>query len=245
MSLVEAKAGSLSQIPTEEIKARLSAALVRTADGLAEMAAYVGELEARGEDLSSLRLAIMPYLRKIAHRQLLPQLVVSYAGSPQLLSAVASLPIPDQHRLLERGTVAIAVVEEDGQIGSREIDPRALSVKQIPRVFSPDGIVPPRDQEVKPRKKREATRKYSVRVDAKSRRIFVGRMAVPIAEVMTSLAEAAGWQGEIVDEQHHGNMPTAAAKLTENEKARLRAMAKAVNMEESEFVRRAILTWLI
>lgn len=243
MSLVEIGSSDLSSLTTAQLEDRLASALGRTAEGIAEMAACVRELESRGEDLARLKLAIMPYLRRIAQGQLLPQVVVSYAGSRQLLDAIASLPLSDQQHLLDVGTVKVAVVEADGMIGAREIDPRALPPRDIARVFSPAGLRPPTEQLALPRTSREG-RRYSVRVDKQKRRVLVGRMSVPIAEVLTALAEAAGYGGEIPAEDFVGRHK-AHTPLTDGEKERLVAMAKATGVSETEIVRRAILTWLI
>jgi hypothetical protein len=74
---------------------------------------------------------------------------------------------------------------------------------------------------------------------------LIGRASVPIAEVLAALAEAAGWQGVIDDKDHTGNQPTASAKLTPDEKERLKALARAADLPEWEVVRRAILAWLV
>jgi hypothetical protein len=234
---------NLSALSSDEIKQRLTQALGRTAEGLAEMAACVRVLEERGDDLSWFRMGIKPYLRLIAQGQLLPSIVVTYAGLPNLLSAVAALPLSDQRHLIEQGTVAVAVVEQDGTIGTRQIDPRALPTRDIRRVFSSSGIVPPAKQAAAPKRQRREGRRYSVRVAADREHLLVGKARVPIAEVLTVLSEEGGWGG-VIDEDLH-NCPTAAAKLLPAEKERLVAFAKATGLEEWEIVRRAILAWLV
>lgn len=238
----------LSTVSTEELRSKLAAALAHTAQGLTEMAGCVRELEARGEDLSALRLAVLPYLRRIGHGQLLPEIVVSYAGSPKLLAAVSALPIPDQHSLLDTGSVPVAVFDGNGGIGVRQIDPRALSTRDIQRVFAPDGIRPPVDQVEQFRKKGapRVGRRYQVRVDRTRREVIVGQMRVPVAEVLTALSEAAGWGGEMDEEARKTQgMPRASTNLTEEEKERLVALSKALQLSEWEIVRRAILVWLL
>lgn len=236
----------LTVLSSDDLRERLASAMGRTAEGLVEMAACVRELEARGEDLSGLHMAILPYLRRIAYGQLLPRLVIAYAGTPKLLSHASTLPLPDQERLLAEGTVEVAVAERDGSIGSRRIDPRAIPPRDLARIFSEEGIVAPERQQPRKRNPRAAGRTFAVRVDRERRRLLVGRMAVPIAEVMLALSEAAGYGGEIDDDARQQNlMPRAVTNLTPEEKERLGALAKAMNLEEREVVRRAILTWLI
>lgn len=225
---------------TEQIQRRLVDATMRTATGLAEMAACVVELESRGVDLSHLKLAILPYLRLIASGQLLPDIVVRYAGQQRLLSAAAKIPLADQAVLLETGRVRIAVMEKDRSIGFREVDPRALTPHEINRVFSSDGILPAEKQIVEPRPKRKVRRLY---FDGRTRMLHIAKTQVPLGEVLAALAEAGGRQGDIP--LTDVNSPSVGARLTHEERERLRAACKAHRLEESEFVRRAILTWLI
>ena len=234
----------LSAMTTEQLRERLASALRLTAEGIAEMASIVRELEQRGDDLSGFRLAILPYLRRVADGSLLPEIIVSYAGTPTLLAAIATIPVADQRQLLDTGAVTIAVVEHDGTIGSRKIDPRALPKRDIPMVFRPDGIASPKDQ-LAGISKRLRGRRQSPRIsiDRANRVIIAGRTHLPIADVLTALSHAAGWGGEI--DKDLKDCPTAAAKLLPEEKERLRALAKATGLAEWELVRRAILAWLV
>lgn len=89
-------AGSRS---TEELREELGKLLGFTADNLLRLAIIVNELETRGEDLSELKLGLLPLLRKIAAGELLPELVAMYAGRPKLLGIIATkLSRQDQMR---------------------------------------------------------------------------------------------------------------------------------------------------
>jgi hypothetical protein len=230
----------IEKLKDKEVEERFARATLRTAEGLTEMAACVRVLESRGRDLSSLRMAILPYLRLIAHGQLAPEALLKFAASPYLLSAISRLPMDAQRHLIDSGMVRVAVVEADRSIGTREVDPRVLSHTEISRVFSSSGIVPPESQLTsKPRKQQ---RKRRVRVDAKARVMHVANAKIPLADVLAALAEAAGRQGDILDIT---GGPSVGAVVTQEEMDRLRAACKAMRLEEREFVRRAILSWLI
>jgi hypothetical protein len=58
----------------------------------------VAELESRGEDLSQLKIGLLPLLRQIAAGVLLPDVVVRYAGQPAAIKQLAGMPIDEQRR---------------------------------------------------------------------------------------------------------------------------------------------------
>jgi hypothetical protein len=116
-----------------------------------------------------------------------------------------------------------------------------LSRRELARVFSEDGLVPPQKQIVVPRENRAPRRR--VQVDARSRTVSISNTTAPLADFMAAMAEAAGRQGDIDKRDVTG--PSVGARLTEEERDRLRAACKAMRIDEPEFVRRAILTWLI
>ena len=129
----------LSAVPEEDLLGRLSSLLAKTADDLREMAAIVAELERRGKDLSGLRLGIVDHLRRIAAGQLLPEVVVHFAGYPSLLRIAVQLPLPDQRKLVTEESLSLAVWRE-GRIQFRRVDPLCLSGPQVRQVFRGDHI---------------------------------------------------------------------------------------------------------
>lgn len=72
-----------------------------TAENLLRMAAIVYLLDKHNYDFSGLRFSILPYLRKIAAKKLLPDAFVRYSGTPEDLSRVSNLTIVQQRALLE------------------------------------------------------------------------------------------------------------------------------------------------
>jgi hypothetical protein len=84
--------------PTDELKAELARLLGFTAENLLRLAVVVAELESRGEDLSDLKIGLLPLLRSIAAGTLLPEVVVRFAGQPRALKAVGALPLDEQRR---------------------------------------------------------------------------------------------------------------------------------------------------
>jgi hypothetical protein len=90
-----------AQMTTEELKSDLATLLGYTADTLARLACIVSELEGRGEDLSELKIGLLPILRQIADGKLLPDLVVMLSGKPGVLFTSAKLPVSEQKKIIE------------------------------------------------------------------------------------------------------------------------------------------------
>jgi len=67
---------------------------------------------------------------------------------------------------------------------------------------------------------------------------------IKIEAVLTALAQAAGYEG-VIDADELPTREKAHAPLTAHEKRRLKAMAEAAGLPETEIVRRAVLAWLI
>lgn len=133
---VEARHGELSHFTTPELMERLKDAFQITAKALIEVAAIVRILEDRGEDLSSLKLGMIDWFRKIAHGQVLPEVFERYRLRPRLLESVASLPIPDQERL-SADDAAIPVLTFAGEeLSQRQVDPLELTPQEMKQVFT-------------------------------------------------------------------------------------------------------------
>lgn len=91
----------LQTLPTPELKKMLAESLLLTAERLLRVAEIVAELDRRGEDFGKLRTAMIRYLRAIAAKTLLPEIVVEYAGRPAILNRLSLLPIEKQQSVLD------------------------------------------------------------------------------------------------------------------------------------------------
>lgn len=164
-----------------------------------------------------------------------------------ILRAIEGVPLDVQRRLADGEPVPIYLPGEDG--------PKSLPLSRIPsaaitRVIA-DGIVrTPAEQRLAIRanqrkRKTHDNRKYAVTVDRETRTLKVGKVIVPIATVVAAMAEAAGMKGVLIDDAKYQHK-TVAGKVTDEEKDRLKAAAKAHGLEEWEMVRRAVVAmWLL
>lgn len=111
-----------------------------TVKALVTVAAAIRILEERGVDVGELKLTMLGHLRRIAHGQLLPELVVRFQGHPRLLSMAAALPMPDQMRLKDATSLAIVEMDQQGATAKRMIPPESLRTSQLVQIFGRDGI---------------------------------------------------------------------------------------------------------
>jgi hypothetical protein len=228
---------------TAGLKDRLAGLLARTADDLREMAAIVAELEARGEDLSALRLGIVDHLRRIAAGHLLPEIVVHCSGFPALLRTASHLPVADQRKLISGEPLDMAVWRGD-EIAWRKVDPLCLTRDQLSTVFSTDRIRSKQEQvslledrKQKPGKPaRPAKRK--VKADPERIGIVVGRSFAPLEDVLAALAELR--DAEYDDDISGEETVIGGIRLSTAEHQQLKVRAAKSNASIAQLVRRAL-----
>lgn len=221
ISLVETDYQTLESLTTEQLREELAQGLRVTAECLSRLAAVVRILEERGEDLSELRIGLIGYLRRIAHGQVLPEVVVRFADSPMLLRRIASLPLPDQKRLAEGEPVKLVVPQEGGPADHRMADPLRMTRDQITLVFAADHIrdtaeqlLVVQDRRSKPVAKRLRDQRR-VRPDRDRGGIVIGRAFAAQAEAVAALADLASPEDESERDK------ALVVKLTKAEHAKL------------------------
>jgi hypothetical protein len=184
---------SISAMTTEELREELARGLRLTADSLLRLAIIVKTLEERGEDLSGLRIGLLHHLRRIACGQVLPEIVVRYAGMPSLISVIGSLPLPDQRKLADGGSVELAVYAADGSITYRMADPLTMTRQQASQVFARDHIRSQAEQvlileQQRSRAKGKTPQKIGdLRIDKELGGVFVGRKFIPLADLAAAV----------------------------------------------------------
>jgi hypothetical protein len=179
----------LRDMTMEQLEQGLADRIGFTARGLLEAAYYVREMEERGRDLSGLKNALVPYLLKIAYGQLLPEVVVRFAGKPSLIAAVGSLPIPEQRRLASGEPVRLFVWGPDGRLTDRMADPLALTPRQVRQVFASDHLREKNEQALILDERREQARLPApeqvgkLKLDRERQVATVGRHTLTLADL--------------------------------------------------------------
>ena len=227
----------LSKLTTEQLEAEFAGALKDTADGLLRLAAAASELERRGRDLSHLKLNLISYLRMIAARQLLPEVVLYLGDQKAKVQAIANLPIEKQQKLLDADEVHVLVENEDVTVSLRE-----LSQSHLKQVFSEHKVRTIAEQRAFVREKQsdkpvKIEPKRNVKPEPARNGIKVGNSFAPVADVVGSLSELAG-PLDILNEDLQ--QATATARLTNEENEALEWNAKSQGISKPHLVRMAL-----
>jgi len=161
LTIAEYSPAALSQRSDDELLDHLRDLIATTAEHVQRLAAVWFELEKRGHDLSHLRTGIGRHLSAVALGRIAPEAVVRLAGNATAMRALTHLPIDEQRRILDVGTVAVQRYE-----GVVEVPIANLSPQDVARAFDPiEGRLLPPGQQRTPRqikRRTERTRRVIV-----------------------------------------------------------------------------------
>lgn len=158
---------------------------------VARMAAIIRQLEELGHEVQ-VDLGPLPFLRKIAYGNMIPELYVALECDPALLSRAGSLPTPDQDRIARNEPMK--VMELDGD--HRMVAPLSMTRQEIAQVFA-KGRLRDEAQQIgwlKDRARREQSKllidhQTSVAIDRKRRGIVANGVFIPAADLAHYLGE--------------------------------------------------------
>ena len=118
---------------------RLLTLLEITVESVREMALIVkrlDQLDADWTEFGYMDQSRLGYLRRIACGQVLPDVYVAFLGYSGLRNKISTLPISDQEKLANGGTVLVALGPDNDVL----VKPCDMTQKQIKQVFGPSGI---------------------------------------------------------------------------------------------------------
>lgn len=150
------------------------------------MAVAVHVLETKWKvDLRKFKFTFVPYLREVWRGTMRPEVIAHFIITENrdrpLIPIVGSLPIAEQLRLSDGGTVPLAVPEDNkGNYTKREVDPLDLTPSQVDRVFRDGKILTDKQQTLILEEKRTAE-VLATPVEAKPEpppRVVVGRLSI-------------------------------------------------------------------
>lgn len=198
MNEISKQAIDLTAVATDDLYSQLAECMRVTAESLVKTAAIVMELEARGEDLSRLRIGMMRYLKRIAAGELSADVVVKFSGFPLLLNHVSQLPSGQQKLLASGEKIAIASRSPSGEYSSRMVDPLDMTAEMVYQVFDQGRIrsweqqIPRLESQLQKQRKRTAAKQGKIWYDAEQSTLRVGRYSIPVDEVLEALGNAQG-----------------------------------------------------
>ncbi|MBU6428711.1 MAG: hypothetical protein KGR26_06875 [Cyanobacteria bacterium REEB65] len=248
LAKLESQRSELASLSTDRLREELLHALQWTSEGLVRIALIVRTLEERGEDLSGMRVSLLPYLRQIAYGQILPEVIVRFGESPLLVRHVSHLPLPDQARLAAGESVPMAIRRDDGTIDQRQVDPLYLRREQVALVFARDRVRPLEEQiillESRPADRKTATpvATAAIRPDRQRNGLVLHRTFVPVADVLAALAALRSGSGtDHADDDEPGDRKQLVVPLTEGQHDRLRQAAHDSRTSMATLARHALI----
>ncbi|MHB8397391.1 MAG: hypothetical protein ACYDCI_00430 [Candidatus Limnocylindrales bacterium] len=241
---------ALRSLSVDELRRELARSLRMTAESLVRLALIVRSLEERGDNLSELKIGLMPYLRQIAYGQILPEVVVRYAERPALVRAISALPFPDQEHLSSGGKVELALRGPNGELDHRLVDPLYLDQRQIGLVFTRGRIRAIEEQIILLESSAARTVKIeptetidAIKIDRKRGGLVIGRRFVPAATVVHALARLASpsdGDGDGDGDGDDARVEKTTVALSRSERERLREAAHRGGTHITVLVRRTL-----
>jgi hypothetical protein len=182
----------LDSLSNDQILAFITDCLNYSVKWLIEAAEGIRELEKRGFDLRQVKLAMMNRLIRIAHGQLLPEVLYRFDNRPSLLRIVERMAIPDQQRFADGEKIKFIEQAPSGEWTYSMQDVANLTPLQIRQLF--DGFtlrdeVQQRNYIVTEEKKRKAAIPSSVglmRLDEDANGAWIARKFIPFADLETA-----------------------------------------------------------
>ncbi len=191
----ESMLAELRTLSTQQLKAQLAECLGNTARELLRMAMLVRAIEEKGEDLGEIKtLGILSHLRKIACGMLLPEVVVQFAGKPQLIGLIGGLPLNEQQAIAAGKPVRLLVYDPvSGQRTHRMANPLDMTPRQVRQVFARDHIRRDEEQALILDDKREQAKQPipekvgQMKIDRERKGVTIGRYFISFTDMRAAL----------------------------------------------------------
>ncbi len=129
-----------SNLSDEDLKVAFARAVGNYYGSIVELAEIVRVADARGLDMSSIRLDIYPQIRKVADGAVLPEVVTMFGWKKTVYERVAALPIADQKKIVQDGHVPVLVIGSDGNTTTRMMNPTKMRPEQLRQVFDGERL---------------------------------------------------------------------------------------------------------
>lgn len=177
---------------TKRLTDEMFQCLTLSVQTLIRLGAIIRRLESLGIDVVAFEIPNMNLFRRVAHGQMIPELMLEMGGSPRLLKKVACLPITDQRRIANGGAVKVLL---DG--GSHlMLQPANMTSQQVSQVFGNGSIRNESQQaawlvENRQKQSQKIAPKPDVELDRRHRGIRVGEVFIGVADLAGYLAQLA------------------------------------------------------
>lgn len=235
----------LSGMSVPALYAELARHLTLTAQAVYGMVEIWTELEKRGEDLSEYKkLGLQKWFHPIATGLLSAEATIAFMHKDYALDALIGLPLALQQKIVDGYKIKVYA---PGQSKPDEMTLEQMPSHLVKIVFRDGKILGPDKQKVllqaKPRAKLSTTKRLlrtRVLVNRAKKTITVGQTPADIHAVVNALADAGGADREVIESKDR-RAAVVAGKVTDEEKERLEAIAKANDTTLDAMVRKAVI----
>ena len=168
--------------------------------------------------------------------------VVAFAGRPSLLRALEGVPLEEQRRLAEGGTVEVIDPTNPTRV-------QALPLAELPaavvHLVIAEGRVRTPDQQrlsFRPRRRRpepeETDRRYRPRYDRETGLVAVGKMRFELRDLLAEIAAVSGPDYPLPDQPDQ--YLTIKGRLSPQENERFLAACRKAGLPDWEMIRKAL-----
>lgn len=134
-----------AQLSTEELTAEIDGFIELAEEVVARLSVILSELRKRRQPHPFFQHAVLRFWESIADESLHPKAAIILANR-DMIKAVIPLPHKDQLEVAYGRNVPVAVLKEDGTVGSDDIPIHRMDPQTMRRAFSDEGIRPVYDQ---------------------------------------------------------------------------------------------------
>lgn len=136
---IPALKSNLDKYTETQLRTMLSKYLGLTVTSLQRSAKIVQELDKRGIDLSDMNAVVLQHLRRIADKQLLPQLLIGWRETP-IFAYARYLPTTIQAGIVANKPIQVITLKEGGKVDEWQCEPRNMPANIARQVFARDHI---------------------------------------------------------------------------------------------------------
>jgi hypothetical protein len=120
----------LSELSTDDLRAKLARALEATAAGLYQAAEIWSELNRRGEAIPRLP-GILQWLPRVARGELAAETIIAFAGQGSLIGAMIGMSLDEQRKYADGELITVATFDEDGKAISQAKPLTELTAREV------------------------------------------------------------------------------------------------------------------
>ncbi|MGX7874473.1 hypothetical protein ACVDG5_018435 [Mesorhizobium sp. ORM6] len=180
----------------ESLYALLNDVVLDIASNLQKACEILYELKARGEHHLLMREGLLRRFEDIASGKLSARAAITFSGVNVILDRITGLPLEEQERLAETGSVAVAELDAKGQVTETQKPILTMAKTDLERVFGVGEIRSVEKQEQLIRQQastKAATPAYTptprIRVDWKTKKLVLSVQRITVEELREPLRQ--------------------------------------------------------